>query len=122
MWNESIPDLVAEAFEYNGPHGGPKETALIQHLHPELVHEDRLEWARDEGVRDVEAYDGIRTHGATTFYDAIDNTESGVIGDQTEATAETGAELFEAATEQLVKLTEWLDEQAFADLLPDEHV
>jgi creatinine amidohydrolase len=122
MWNESIPELVDEAFEYNGPHGGPKETALIQHLHPDLVHEDRLERARDEGVRDVEAYDGIRTHGATTFYDAIDNSESGVIGDQTEATAEAGAELFEAATEQLVKLTGWLDGQAFADLLPKDHV
>jgi creatinine amidohydrolase len=122
MWDESIPDLVDEAFEYKGPHGGPKETALIQHLHPELVHEDRLERARDRGVRDIEASDGIRTHGATTFYDSIDNGESGVVGDQTEATAETGAELFEAATAQLVQLAEWLDDRAFADLLPKDHV
>jgi creatinine amidohydrolase len=122
MWDESIPDLVDSLFEHNGPHGGPKETALIQHLHPDLVHEDRLEWARDEGVRDVEAYDGTGTHGARTFYDAIGNTESGVIGDQTEATAEAGAELFEAATGQLVQLAEWLDDQAFADLMPKDHV
>jgi len=45
-----------------------------------------------------------------------------VIGDQTEATAENGEELFEAATEQLVKLTGWLDDQPFADLLPEDHV
>ena len=122
MWDESIPEQVNAAFEHNGPHGGPKETALIQHLHPDLVHEDRLAWAVEEGVRDVEGYDGLRKHGARTFYDSIDNTESGVLGDQTEATAEKGEELFEAAAEQLVKLSEWLAEREFEDLMPREHV
>jgi len=121
MWNDSIPELVDEAFEHNGPHGGPKETALIQHLRPELVHEDRLADARDGGLVDLSAAD-TRKHGARTFYDSIDNTDNGVLGDQTDATAEKGAELFDAATDQLVQLCEWLDEQAFADLLPSEHV
>jgi creatinine amidohydrolase len=61
-------------------------------------------------------------HGARTFYDAIENTDNGVLGDQTDATAEKGAELFEAACDQLVQLCEWLDAQAFADLMPPEHV
>jgi creatinine amidohydrolase len=121
MWDESIPDLVEEAFEHNGPHGGPKETALIQHLHPELVHEDRLAEARDGGLVDWDDPDTV-VHGARTFYDAIDNTDNGVLGDQTDATAETGAELFEAATDQLVALCEWLDDRPLADLLPAEHV
>jgi len=76
----------------------------------------------DESIRDMDAYDGIRTHGARTFYDAIDNTESGVIGDQTEATAEKGEELFEAAAEQLVKLSEWLVDREFEELMPRDHV
>jgi len=121
MWNDSIPELVDDLFNQNGPHGGPKETAMIQHLRPELVREDRLEDARDGGVPDVEAAETIK-HGSRTFYDAADNTGNGVLGDQTDATAEKGAEMFEAATEQLCQLCEWLDDQPFEDLLPKEHV
>jgi len=122
MWDESIPELVDEVFEYNGPHGGPKETALIQHLHPDLVHDDRLAEARDGGLADLSEHEGLRRHGARTFYDSIDNTENGVLGDQTDATAEKGERLFEAATDQLVALTEWLAEQPFEELLPRDHV
>jgi len=122
MWNESIPDLVDDLFEHNGPHGGPKETALIQHLHPELVHDDRFEAARDDGLVDWENAEGVRTHGAHTFYDAVDNTENGVLGDQTDATAEKGEQMFEAASEQLVKLCDWLDSRAFEDLMPRDHL
>jgi len=122
MWDESIPDLVDDLFEHNGPHGGPKETAMIQHLAGELVHDGRLEDARDGGLVDWEADGGIRTHGALTFYDSADNTDNGVLGDQTDATAEKGERLFEAASEQLVELCAWLDDQAFTDLLPEDHV
>jgi len=121
MWDESIPELVEEAFDHNGPHGGPKETALIQHLRPELVHDDRLAEARDGGLTSFDAGTG-RTHGARTFYDAIDNTDNGVFGDQTDATPEIGEELFEAAAEQLVDLSEWLAVQEFETLMPKDHV
>ncbi len=121
MWDESIPDLVDGLFVQNGPHGGPKETAMIQYLRPELVREDRLEAARDGGIPSVEDAGTVR-HGSRTFYDAIDNTENGVLGDQTDATAEKGEELFEAATDQLVQLCEWLDAQDRADLMAKPHV
>ncbi|RLN01440.1 creatininase family protein [Haloarcula sp. Atlit-7R] len=121
MWDESIPDLVDDLFEQNGPHGGPKETAMIQHLRSDLVHDDRLEDARDGGIPSVAAAE-TKKYGSRTFYDAADNTDNGVLGDQTDATAEKGAEMFEAATEQLVRLCEWLDAQAFDDLLPKPHV
>jgi len=121
MWNDSIPELVDDLFEQNGPHGGPKETAMIQHLHAHLVRDDRLDDARDGGVPDVETAETIR-HGSRTFYDAADNTGNGVLGDQTDATAEKGAEMFEAATEQLCRLCEWLDDQPFEALLPKPHV
>jgi creatinine amidohydrolase len=121
MWNESVPELVDDLFEQNGPHGGPKETALVQHLRPDLVREDRLADARDGGAPDIEAAETSK-HGARTFYDAIDNTANGVLGDQTDATAAAGERLFEAAADQLVALCEWLDAQPFEDLLPEPHV
>ncbi|WP_302082820.1 creatininase family protein [Salinibaculum rarum] len=121
MWDESIPDLVDDLFETNGPHGGPKETAMIQHIAGELVHEDRLAEARDGGLTEFDA-DAMRVHGARTFYDAIDNTENGVLGDQTDATAEKGAQLFEAASDQLVSLCDWLADRDRAELLPEDHV
>ncbi len=120
MWDESIPELIEERFEQPGPHGGPKETALIQHLAGDLVHDDRLEAARDGGLLDWETVGSV--HGARTFYDSIDNTDNGVLGDQTDATPEIGEELFESALDHLVALCEWLDDQSFEDLMPAEHV
>jgi creatinine amidohydrolase len=121
MWNESIRDLVDDLFARQGPHGGPKETAMIQYLRSELVHDDRLEDARDGGLRDMDAAE-TRKHGARTFYDAIDNTGNGVLGDQTDATAEKGEKMFAAATDQLVDLCDWLAAQEFRDLMPKSHV
>ena len=121
MWDESIPDLVDEIFEHNGPHGGPKETAMIMHVARELVREDRLDDARDDGLVDLRNGETTK-FGARTYYESIDNSPNGVFGDQTDATPEKGRELFEAATEQLVHLLEWLDDQPFEDLMPDPRV
>ena len=121
MWNDSIPQLVDDLFERNGPHGGPKETAMMMHIDPETVRADRLEAARDGGCVEWPQEDAY-VHGARNFYDAADNTDNGVLGDQTDATPEKGRRLFEAATEQLVALLEWLDDQRFADLMAKPHV
>jgi len=121
MWDESIPDLVDDLFETNGPHGGPKETAMMLHIDSETVHADRLEAARDGGLVEFDETTD-RVHGARTFYDAIDNAGNGVLGDQTDATAEKGARLFEAASDELVELCEWLAGQDIDDLFPEEHV
>jgi creatinine amidohydrolase len=121
MWDESITPLIEERFETPGPHGGPKETSLIQHLAGELVHEDRIDAARDGGLVEFDE-DTMSKYGATTFYDAIDNTENGVLGDQTDASAAVGEELFEAALSNLCALCEWLADQPFETLTPKPHV
>jgi creatinine amidohydrolase len=61
-------------------------------------------------------------NGARTFYDARDNSANGVFGDQTDATAEKGAELFDAASDQLVQLCEWLADADYEALMPAGHV
>ena len=121
MWDNSIRERIEEAFETPGPHGGPKETSLVWHLDPDLVHEDRIAEARDGGLLEFDEETG-RMYGARTFYDAIDNTDNGVLGDQTDASPEIGEELFEAASDQLVNLAEWLDDQQFEALMPRDHV
>ena len=120
MWNESIPGLVDELFEHNGPHAGPKETAMVWHI-ADAVREGELEAARDGGLVDL-ADAPTERNGARIFYDAIENTDNGAFGDPTDASAEKGRRLFEAAVEQLVELCEWLREQPFETLAPREHV
>jgi len=120
MWNESIPELVDELFEHNGPHAGPKETAMVWHI-ADAVREGELEAARDSGLVDIEGAPTER-NGARTFYDAIENSDNGAFGDPTDASAEKGRRLFEAAAGQLVELCAWLREQPFEALAPHEHV
>lgn len=94
---------------------------MIQYLNAELVHDDRLEEARDEGFPEAFEESYLR-NGSRTFYDAIDNTDNGVLGDQTDASAAKGKQLFEAATDQLVELIEWLRAREDEELLPEPHV
>jgi len=121
MWDESIPELVDEVFETNGPHAGPKETSMVLHLDPDCVKPEEFENARDHGLRDLSNADSTR-HGARVSYDSVESSDNGAYGDQTDATAEKGERLFEAACDQLVHLAEWLDEQRFEDLMPRDHV
>jgi creatinine amidohydrolase len=119
MWDESIPDLVDELFETNGPHAGPKETSMMLHLRPETVETARFEAARDEGLADPAAAER-RKHGARTAFDAIESSSNGTFGDPTDATAEKGETLFDAATEQLDHLAEWVAAQPWTALAPPE--
>jgi creatinine amidohydrolase len=120
MWNESIPELVDSLFERNGPHAGPKETSMVWYL-ADLVRTDKLDAARDGGCPDLEAIEA-RRNGARTFYDSIENSDNGGFGDPTDASAEKGEQLFEAATEQLVELAEWIDTQPWEAIGVDEHI
>lgn len=94
---------------------------MLLHLDPDTVDTSRLEEARDGGLVDIEESGFVR-HGARVRYDAIENSENGAFGDPTSASAEKGERLFEAATEQLVELVEWVERQPFSALMPPERV
>jgi creatinine amidohydrolase len=88
--------------EYSGEmgHGGPLETALLRHVAPELVREERVATAREgasDGWGDWVSYSNLA-------FDSAEFTENGVVGDPAEGDAEMGAELLDLAAEALAKL------------------
>ena len=93
---------------------------MVWHI-ADAVREGELEAARDSGLVDL-ADAPTERNGARLFYDAVENSDNGAFGDPTDASAEKGRRLFEAATEQLVELCDWLREQPFEAFAPREHV
>jgi len=92
-----IPDSVLESV-LEGPlkkiqHACEAEASIMLHLHPGLVRKDRL---RDDGLKpDPEV------RGLAFQFDEV--TEQGSFGYATQATAEKGKRLFEAAVEGAVE-------------------
>ncbi|WP_396610678.1 creatininase family protein [Haloferax sp. S1W] len=81
-------------------HGGPLETALLRHTHPELVREDRIDEARD-GAADRW---GEWVAGVNLAHDSDEFTENGVVGDPAGGDAERGGELASLAADALARL------------------
>jgi creatinine amidohydrolase len=81
-------------------HAGPAETALVRHLRPELIREDRTDEAAD-GAADAW---GEWVAGTNLAYDSDSFSDSGVVGDPRDGDAALGEELLEAAIESLVEL------------------
>ncbi|TYL36885.1 creatininase [Natronococcus pandeyae] len=88
-------------------HGGPLETALVRHVAPELVREDRLEDAR-AGAADGW---GEWVSHANLAYDSAEFTDNGVVGDPTDGDERRGEELLELAAAALVRLLETVAER-----------
>ena len=86
-------------------HAGPLETAMLRAHHPDLVHEDRVEAARDG----ASGRWGDWTSGVNLAHDSHEFTDNGVVGDPTEGDAALGHELTRLAAEGL---TELLDDVA----------
>jgi creatinine amidohydrolase len=92
-------DAVGEYADEMG-HGGPLETAVLRHVAPDLVREERVESAREgasEGWGDWVSY-------ANLAFDSAEFTENGVVGNPAEGDAEFGAELLELAADALADL------------------
>ncbi len=89
-----------------GIHGGAVETALMQHLKPDLVRKDRI--ARFESLTAAmraEGFEKLSPQGPHGFYwHAGDLNPAGVVGDATAATAAMGKALTAQAAESLLAL------------------
>jgi len=96
-WFEAVGDHSDEM-----GHGGPLETAMLRHVAPELVREDRIEAAREGASDDW----GEWVSYANLAFDSAEFTENGVVGDPAEGPTERGEELLALAGEALVSLLE----------------
>jgi creatinine amidohydrolase len=98
----SVPFTWFEAADLGPPmgHGGPRETALLRAVRPDLVREDRVE-AAAAGAADRW---GEWVSGVNLAYDVETFSENGVVGDPREGDAELGERLLAAATAALVDL------------------
>lgn len=84
IWNEYTRDAA-------DLHANAAETSLMLHLHPELVHLDRL----------AEGDDPDRTGGTVFSYPVAQTSLNGVTGHPSRASAEEGRLLFERMTDAL---------------------
>ncbi|MFC7076884.1 creatininase family protein [Haloarcula halophila] len=94
-------DEVGEQ-EVDMGHGGPMETALLQHANPETVHEDRFAEAASGGADRWGDWQGR----VNLAFDSDEFTENGVVGDPRDGSADLGEQLLESATASLVALLE----------------
>ncbi|WP_435062943.1 creatininase family protein [Halobaculum sp. EA56] len=78
-------------------HGGPLETAMLRHVAPDLVREDRVADARDGGSGRW----GEWVRGVNLAHDSDEFTGNGVVGDPTGGTAALGEELLDRASDAL---------------------
>ena len=108
-WFESVGEHSSDM-----GHGGPLETALLRHVAPDLVHEDRIDEARD-GAADGW---GEWVSRVNLAHDSAEFSENGVVGDPADGDAERGEELLSLATASLVKL---LDAVAKRDVRRPDH-
>jgi creatinine amidohydrolase len=96
-WFDSVdPDAAADTADTDRVtmgHGGPVETALLRHTHPDLVREDRTAASRDDGAERW----GEWVAGVNLAYDSDEFTASGAVGDPTAGTAALGEALLDAA-------------------------
>ncbi|WP_253737720.1 creatininase family protein [Halohasta salina] len=81
-------------------HGGARETAVLRHIRPDLVDEDRAETA-SEGASDNW---GEWVAGVNLAHDSDAFTDNGVVGDPTEGTAADGERLVDDAAAALCEL------------------
>ena len=88
-------------------HGGPVETSLLRHVHPDLVDESRFEAAAAEGADSW----GEFQSGTNLAYDTADFSDNGTVGDPGESSVELGEKLLDAASEKLATLLETVDER-----------
>ncbi|AFK18213.1 creatininase family protein [Haloferax mediterranei ATCC 33500] len=81
-------------------HGGPLETALLRHTHPELVREDRIEEAQKGGSDRW----GEWVSGVNLAHDSAEFTDNGVVGDPADGDADRGEELESLVADALASL------------------
>ncbi len=117
-WWDSVEALSADLFDEAGGHADAMESSLLWHIRDDLIQPELLE-AAEAGAS--EGW-GESVHGASLGFDTIDFSETGAVGKPTQADPEKGAELFDAARDELAALIDWLAERSLEECWPRAHV
>lgn len=78
-------------------HGGGRETALLRHVAPHLVREDRVQAAAENASTRWGDWVG----GVNVAHDTIEFSENGVVGDPRDGDADMGAAMLHEAADAL---------------------
>lgn len=116
-WWDGVAAEIADLFDGFPGHADEVESSMMLSVAEDLVREDAL----GEAEADAGESWGLDVHGANVGFDTIDFTESGAVGNPTDASREAGDELFDAASAELDALVSWLAEADLADLSVREH-
>jgi creatinine amidohydrolase len=116
-WWSNVEDQIDKLLDTSLGHADAVETSIVMHVAPDLVREGALESAEAGASGGW----GKQVHGAEVGFDTADFSESGAVGEPTRGSPEVGAELFDAAADDLDALVSWLADQPFEDLLPEPH-
>jgi creatinine amidohydrolase len=97
----SFYDDVRDTDLGGASHAGEFETSLMLHLRPKLVREDRIEGTNlvepyEQGIQDLVVGGPLSTYRPFREY-----SESGAIGDPSEASAEKGADIYDRLGDEL---------------------
>ncbi|UTF53314.1 creatininase family protein [Natronosalvus rutilus] len=117
-WWDGVGDLADDLFDENGGHADAMESSVLWHVREDLIQPDRLEEAESGASEGW----GEAVHGANVGFDTIDFSETGAVGKPTQADPEKGERLFEAASDELHALIDWLAERSLEDCWPADHV
>lgn len=90
-------------------HGGPVETSLLEHLDDGYVRTEEF----DRAAAGAATHWGEWQSGVNLAYDSSEFTDSGVVGDPREGSAETGKKLLTAAAESLGDLLETVADREY---------
>jgi creatinine amidohydrolase len=93
-WFEAVDAGVAMG------HGGPVETALVRHVRPDAVREERL----DDAAAGASDRWGEWVAGTNLAYDTDEFSENGVVGDPREGSAALGERLLAEAAAAIADL------------------
>ena len=111
-WRLGLPDEGLPGTEElkHGIHGGALETAIMLHLRPDLVRQDKIADFRSLSLEMADDYELLSPLGQTAFaWMTQDLHPSGAVGDATQASAELGQRLVTHAADRLLL---FLDELA----------
>ena len=103
-WTYKAKALYQDSEYTHGLHGGAEETALMLHLHPDLVNHREVKNFVPVSLEHAQQYPMLYGFGAKQAWMAEDLHSQGATGDATIATQEDGKKIYNEAVQSMIAL------------------